>query len=72
MRRMKNGKDKNQENLPPSLFDNLDLFQPAADAAGGKPAANAKPKAATSREPKATNHEQRTTNHEPRTTPPDL
>ena len=23
---MKNGKDKNQENLPPSLFDNLDLF----------------------------------------------
>ena len=57
---------------PPSLFDNLDLFQPAADAAGGKPAANAKPKAATSREPKATNHESRTTSHEPRATPPDL
>ena len=35
---MKKGKDKAQENLPPSLFDNLDLF-----AAGGGDAA---PKAA--------------------------
>ena len=26
---MKKGKDNNQENLPPSLFDNLDIFAPA-------------------------------------------
>ena len=26
---MKKGKDKNLENLPPSLFDNLDLFSSA-------------------------------------------
>ena len=48
---MKKGKDNNQENLPPSLFDNLDLFALAgagsapdgAAADGGAAAAEAKP-----------------------------
>ena len=65
-------KNSKKTSRPPSLFDNLDLFQPAADAAGGKPAANAKPKADAGRAPKVTSHESRTPSHEPIATPPDL
>ena len=52
-------KNPKKTSQPPSLFETLDLFQPAAGAAGGKPAAK-------SPAPKAPSPEQRTTNHEPR------